>query len=427
MKQNISLMEQANAKAVERMYNAEPVLIDIRRAIDVVPDMTPETILTSGASLPWEEYFGGQRNAIIGGALFEGLASDAEEAEAKIRDGRIKLRPCHDYHVVGSITGVTTASMAVFVVENIKHGNRAFCTLFEGEKRERLTYGSYNEDVHKNLLFLRDVIGEVIGEAVRLSGGISLRTIMSRALHMGDELHSRNTAATFIFTRELVPYLIQLAKKMPEEKINQTVKYITENQYSFLRLSMASAKSIADSAHGIKGSSVVTYMGLSCLEYAIRVSGLGDDWFRAPIPKLKVKYFEGYSDKDQIYAGGESMLAETVGLGGLASAAAFPLQSYVLATPEEMVERTLQMYKITLGEHPVFKIPFLRYRGTPTAIEIHHVVETGITPIMDIGAAGKDGSQIGAGFLVAPISPFQDAVDAYAKRYSPSQETEVVR
>ena len=37
--------------------------------------MQPNTILTSGAPMPWERYIGGQRNAVIGGALFEGLAS----------------------------------------------------------------------------------------------------------------------------------------------------------------------------------------------------------------------------------------------------------------------------------------------------------------------------------------------------------------
>lgn len=43
--------------------------------------------------------------------------------------------------------------------------------------------------------------------------------------------------------------------------------------------------------------------------------------------------------------------------GGLAQAAAFPLQAYQGGSPERMVERNLQMYGITAGEHPTFKIP----------------------------------------------------------------------
>lgn len=409
--------EKANQTAYEHLCSAEPTLTDVRRAIEVVPGMTPDTILTSGAPLPWEEYSGGQRNAIIGGALFEGLASDADAADAKLKSGKIKLHTCHEHHCVGSITGVTTASMGVFVVENTKHKNKSFCTLFEGEVRARLTYGSYNQAVHDNLLFLRDVVGRVIGEAVRLSGGMPLRSIMSRALHMGDELHSRNTAATFIFSRELLPYLLKVSKYLPEDEVDRTVKYMTANQYAFLRLSMAASKATADAAHGIEGSSVVTYMGFNCKEFAIRVSGLGDAWFRGPLPQMKAKYFEGYSEQDLLYAGGESPLAETTGLGGMASAAAFPLQNYVLATPEEMVERTLKMYQITIGEHREFKIPYLRYRGVPTGIDIQKVVSTGITPILDIGAAGKDGSQIGAGIMIVPMAPFQAATQAYRQRY----------
>lgn len=416
------LIDEANAKAVERICSSEPTLVDVRRAIEVVPRMTPETIVTSGPPMRWEDYTGGQRNAIVGGALFEGLAANADEADAKIRAGDIRLGTCHDHGCVGSITGVTTASMAVFVVENRRHGNRAFCTLFEGEKRERLTYGSYNEGVHKNLLFLRDVVGRVVGEAVRISGGIPLRPIIRRALHMGDELHSRNTAATFLFSRELFPYLLKAAKRLPEEDIDDTLEYLTKNQYSFLRLSMAAAKVTANAAHGIEGSSIVTYMGFNCRDFAIRVSGLGDAWFRGPLPKMKAKFFEGYGERDVLYAGGESSLAETVGLGGFSSAAAFPLQDYVLATPEEMVERTLEMYSITAGEHPDFRIPYLRYRGIPVGIDIHRVVKSGKTPVMDIGAAGKDGSQIGAGVLYASGSCFQAAADAFVERYGPLEE-----
>ena len=34
--------------------------------------------------MPWSEYYGGQRNAVIYGALYEGLASDPADADAKL-------------------------------------------------------------------------------------------------------------------------------------------------------------------------------------------------------------------------------------------------------------------------------------------------------------------------------------------------------
>ena len=111
-------MEKANARAVEQMCAAEPVLVDVRPAIEVLPGFTPATVLTSGPPLPWAEYTGGQRNGILGGALYEGLASDPADAAAKLADGRIRLAGCHDHGCVGSLAGIYTASMPVLVVEN---------------------------------------------------------------------------------------------------------------------------------------------------------------------------------------------------------------------------------------------------------------------------------------------------------------------
>jgi Protein of unknown function (DUF1116) len=411
------LRERANAEALERLWGAEPVLVDVRPAIEVVPGMTPETVLTSGAPLVWEECFGGQRSGIVGGALFEGLADDAEDAEAKIRDGAIRVATCQEHGCVGSLAGIYTASMPVFVVENAQGGNRAFCNLFEGPSPARLNYGVFNDDVRASLAFIADVAAPVLGEAVRVAGGVPLRPIVRRALHMGDELHSRNTAATLLFTRELFPALLELSAGRREE-VERTLDYLRSSDYFFLRLSMASSKSTADAAHGVEGASLVTAMTFNCRDFAVRVSGLGEKWFQAPLPPVEAKFFEGFGPDDAEYMGGESVINETVGLGGFAQAAAFPLQDYQGGSPEAMVERNLAMYQITLGEHPDFRIPYLRYRGVPTGIAVERVVATGIVPVMDIGVAGKGGGQVGAGVLAAPLACFESAAKQYARRYS---------
>jgi len=413
----VSPRERANAEALERLWAAEPVVVDVQPAGEVVPGMTAETVLTSGAPLAWEDYFGGQRSGIIGGALYEGLAADAEEAEAKIRGGEIRLATCHEHGCVGSLAGIYTASMPVFVVENRAGGNRAFCNLFEGPSPARLNYGVYNETVRESLHFIGDVVGPVLGEAIRAADGIELRPIVRRALHMGDELHSRNTAATLLFTRELFPALLDLAGARPDE-VRRTLEYLGSSDYFFLRLSMASAKVTADAAHGVEGSSVVSAMTFSCRDFAVRVSGLGDRWFTAPLEPVEAKLFDGFTEEDIEFMGGESVINETVGLGGFAQAAAFPLQAYQGGSAERMVAANLEMYGITLGEHPEFKIPYLGFRGVPTGIDIHRVIETGIRPAMNIGVAGRGGGQIGAGVLRAPLACFEAAVEAYRRRYS---------
>ena len=408
----------ANAEAVNRLAAAEPVLVDVLPLSEAVPDFDKRTILASGAALDWDQYVGGQRNGILGGAVFEGLAKDVSDAANQIASGEIRVRPCGDYRCVGSLAGIYTASMPVLVVENPAGSSRAYCNLFEGVSRYRLNYGVFNSDVEQNLRFLGEVIGPTLGRAVRAAGGVPLLPIMKRALHMGDELHSRNTAATLLFTRELFEPLISLQAEKPAE-VKQTLDYLRSSDYFFLRLSMAASRTAADAAHGVEGSSVVTGMVFNCRDFAIRVSGLGDQWFRGSHPTVYgAKLFEGFSEADVEFMGGESTFNETAGLGGFAQAAAFPLQEYQGGSAQRMVEANLEMYEITVAEHPELRIPYLGFRGVPVGIDIHRVIKTGITPILDIGIAGKAGGQIGAGSFRAPLECFQLAAKAHAERYA---------
>ena len=406
----------ANDLAFKRLCEADPVLVDVRPAIDVVPRLTRETILTSGPTMPWPDYVGGQRDAIIGAALFEGAAATIAEADAKFSSGELIVEGCHDYQCIGSLAGVYTASMPVFVVENRSGGNTAYCNMYEGTNPRRLNYGVYDDGVKQRLLAVNNVIAPVIGSAVRRSGGVPLKPLMKRALHMGDELHSRSTAASLLFSREIFPHMLDQVVA-DRAGVEQTLAALTEDHYFFLRLSMAAAKATADHAHGIERSSMVSALAFNCRGFAIRVSGLGDTWFKGPHAEIHAKLFDGHTEDEITWMGGESTITETIGLGGFAQACAFPLQQYQGGSAEVMVARNTELYDITLGENPDYHIPYLGYRGTPTGIDVFRVLETGILPAMDIGIAGKDGGQIGAGLVRAPMPCFTAAAAAYDARY----------
>jgi len=409
--------EAANAEAVMRMTGAEPILVDVLPAGEAVPGMAPNVILTSGPPMPWDCYYGGQRSAVISGAIYEGLATDAADAESRLRDGRIVLGSTHDHGCVGSVAGIYTASMPVFVVRNAAGGNFAFCNFYEGESRHRLNYGSYNDDVRRGLDFLRDELAPVLQQVIRGTGGIPLKPIIGRALRMGDELHSRNTAATTLLIKELTPQFVEYAVDTSKDRALTALRFFFASDYSFLRLSMAAAKAMADAARDVAASSVVTAMTISCRNFAIRVSGLGDEWFPGPLPEVSCKLFDGFTDEDVQWIGGESHITETVGLGGFAQAAAFGLQAYQGGSAAEMVTMNSLMYDITVAEHPDFKIPYFGFRGTPVGIDVFKVAGSGIQPVIDGGLAGKDGGQIGAGILRAPVECFTAAAAAYSRRY----------
>ena len=407
---------EANALAFERLTKSDPVLIDVRPVGDFVPGYAPNLILTSGPPMPWPDYSGGQREAIIGGALFEGLATDRDEAIAKLDAGDIAVGACHDYGCIGSLAGIYTASMPAFVVENRAFGNLAFCNIYEGSNPRRLNYGVYDEGVKERLLLVQNEIVPVVAEALRRTPGIPLKPIIKRALGMGDELHSRNSAAALLFLRELVPSLLALATS-GSERIVRAVKTMVDDQYFFLRLSMAASKATADAARDIDGSSVVTAMAFNCNGFAIRVGGLGDTWFKGPHASVEAKLFEGHTEDEITWMGGESIIAETIGLGGFAQASAPSLQDYQGGSYETMIGRNKELYAITVGENPDYLVPALGFRGTPTGIDIFKVLETGVLPVLDVGIAGRGGGQIGAGVVRPPLACFESAAAAYRQRY----------
>jgi hypothetical protein len=195
--------------------------------------------------------------------------------------------------------------------------------------------------------------------------------------------------------------------------------FLGGNALSVLNPVMAACKAMALAAHGVAGSGLVTTMARNGTEFGIRVSGLGDAWFTAPAEVPDGAYFPGYGSGDANKDIGDSTITETAGIGGFAMAAAPAIVSFISGTPEMAMEATAEMYKITVAEHEHFKIPALGFRGTPTGIDVHKVVETGITPRINTGIAHRKAGvgQIGAGLVRPPMAVFEQAGAALEQRY----------
>jgi hypothetical protein len=182
---------------------------------------------------------------------------------------------------------------------------------------------------------------------------------------------------------------------------------------------MAACKAMADAAHGVEGSTVVTAMARNGTDFGIRVSGLGDAWFTAPAQIPDGLYFPGYDSDDANADIGDSTITETAGIGGFAMASAPAIVSFVSGTPQDALNATLEMYEITVTEHQHFTIPPLDFRGTPTGIDIRKVVELGVTPRVNTGIAHKEAGvgQVGAGLVRPPKEIFEQALIAFAEKY----------
>ena len=409
-------IEEANRTAVERMTSARPMLTGIARARDVIPGMRDGLLLHAGPPIEWQRMSGPLRGAVTGALIFEGLAHDEAGALALVAAGEVAFEPCHHHGAVGPMAGVISPSMKVYVVEDATHGHRTFSNLNEGYGKV-LRYGAFGDDVIAKLRWMNDMLAAVLSKALDLLGGIDLRALVAEALHMGDEGHNRNKAGSLLFLKLLAP---AIARVSPASAIHaEVVKFLGDNPLSVLNPVMAACKAMADAAHGVEGSTIVSAMARNGTDFGIRVSGLGDRWFTAPAQVPDGLYFPGFSSADANPDIGDSTITETAGLGAFAMAAAPAIVTFIGGTPQDALNATLEMYEITAAEHGQFTIPALGFRGTPVGIDLRKVVELGLTPRVNTGIAHRRAGvgQVGAGLVRPPIEIFEAALVAWAERY----------
>jgi hypothetical protein len=410
-------IDQANTTAVNRLMEARPILKSVNTARDVIPGMKDNLLLHAGPPIEWSRMSGPLRGAVIGAMLFEGLAANEAEATAMVERGEVEFDACHHHGAVGPMAGVTSASMKVYVVENVEHGNRAFSNLNEGYGKV-LRYGAYSEDVLKKLHWMNDVLGSALADALAQSNGIDLRALIAEALHMGDEGHNRNKAGSLIYLKLISPLIAKVVKDDAMEA--EILQFIGDNALSVLNPVMAACKAMTDAAHGVEGSTIVTTMARNGTDFGIRVSGLGEEqWFTAPAEVPVGLFFSGFTQADANLDIGDSAITETAGIGGFAMATAPAIVTFVGGTPKDALNATLEMYEITFAESKYFTMPALDFRGTPTGIDLRKVVELGITPRINTGIAHKNAGvgQVGAGLVRPPLSIFEQALLAYAEKY----------
>lgn len=188
-------IEKANAYVVERFMEARPVATTMAKALEVVPGMHDHMLLHAGPPVTWERMSGPMKGAMIGALLFEGKAKTADEAVKMLASGKIEFSPCHDHMCTGPMAGVITPSQLVYVVENQTHGIKCYGNLNEGRGKV-LRMGAYSDDVIEKLKWMEAVLGPTVKAALEASGGIDIRAILSKALHMGDDGHNRLDAAS---------------------------------------------------------------------------------------------------------------------------------------------------------------------------------------------------------------------------------------
>ena len=116
----------ANQQVLEILTKGRPRWVDVRPALDVIPGMTPTTILMPGPSIETERITPPLRTSICGAAVHEGLAKSRDEAWKLVEEGKITVASSQTYNCGNAACMVTSASMPVIVVEDPVYGRRGF-------------------------------------------------------------------------------------------------------------------------------------------------------------------------------------------------------------------------------------------------------------------------------------------------------------
>jgi hypothetical protein len=418
---NRERIEEANKVVLDILLNSKPVLIGMGTALDQIPGMRKNLILHSGPPITWDRMCGPTRGAIIGALIYEGLASTVDEAEKLGSSGKIDYSPCHEHASVGPMAGIISSSMPVFIIKNEAYDNLAFCTLNEGLGKV-LRYGAYGPEVIEKLTWMEEVMYPILRKAIEILGKIDLKYVIAQALQMGDEVHNRNRAATSLFYRAIAPAIVETCENKGD--LVKVLNFINGNDHFFLNLSMPAAKACLDAAAKIPYSSIAVIMARNGTDFGIQLAGTGEKWFTGKSLVPDALFFPGFTKEDANPDIGDSAITETLGLGGFAIAAAPAIAQFVGGTASDAVRYTLDMYEITVGENKGYQIPYLNFRGVPTAIDVRKVIEKNMTPFIDTGVAHKNPGvgQVGAGVLSAPMEPFRKAYEGLAEELEKNKE-----
>jgi hypothetical protein len=410
---NLPSVEAATQASFQRYLQSQPVLVGVGLARQDIPGMEDRMLLHAGPPIAWHEMCGPMQGAIIGAILYERWAASAEEARKLAGSGKVAFEPCHHHAAVGPMAGIISPSMPVWIVENADRGNRAYSSMNEGLGKV-LRFGANSKEVIDRLDWIASTLRPMIETGLKNLGPVEMKPLIAQALHMGDECHNRNVAATSLFFKRFAPAVLQSA--VPHAQLAECLRFMAGNDHFFLNLSMASCKAMLDAAHGVKNSSLVTAMARNGVRFGIRISGTGDAWFQADALKIDGLYFSGYGPDDAARDLGDSAITETAGIGGFAMATAPAIVQFVGGTPSDAMANTMAMAHITVGCNNAFTLPVLNFSGTPAGIDARRVLDTSILPIINTGIAHKEAGigQIGAGITHAPLDCFTRAIEALA-------------
>ena len=280
-------IDEANRNAVARILESEAVLVDLKPAIKAIPGYKRDLITHAGPPIEWDRMIKVQKFAIINAIRAEGLAETAQRAEKLARTGEVRIEPNHNYGNVSGMCGVTSASSPVLVFKDKVHGNVAT----DWMQTDLTSFGDKYERAIKEVEFVKKTLGPVMAATIKHAGGFNIKELLSKGITMGDELHGSFEACRGVLMNWILPHIVRTG--FPKETLGKVGDYFMGNggRWYCGNLMMGACKVMMDSAKGIKYSTIVTAMARNGVDFGIKVSALGDQWFTGRQERSRDSYF----------------------------------------------------------------------------------------------------------------------------------------
>jgi len=406
-------IDEANAEVVRRLNEGVPQLVEVSTFGAAVPGVEGRMILHSGPVLPYAEHADPLQRSMRAAVVAEGWAADVAEAEKLLQSGAITLDAANHHDAVVPMASAVGPSQPALVVDNREGGTRAFSSLNQGPG-EVAWFGRDTDAAIARLRFLADTAGPTITQILAEAGQLDILAIAAQGITMGDDLHMRTQAATNLLTRT---WLAPIAA-LPDAARVPFAQYLAGNHLFFLNFAMAAAKSLQLWAHQVAGSSIVTHMARNGTTFGVKVAG-DDSWYITEAPPVgDAMYYSGYGPETSAKDIGDSAVLELTGMGGPAAGNSAAVAAFLGGAMSDAAAATESFQAICAGASTRFTLPAMGFIGTPLAVDVRKVVETGITPKVTTGILHIDAGigQVGAGVATAPIACFSDALKALAAR-----------
>ncbi len=338
-------------------------------------------------------------NSACVAAVYEGLVTDFDQAEAMINAQEIILKPAQDHSVVTPLAAVVSASMPLHGVYDAHHGQVRIFAPINGGSRPSMRLGLRSEAVLEHIRWLNDPFCDILQNG--MAEGIELIPLAVAGVMNGDDCHGRTPEATKLLVQELnyrTPGGI---------KDEDALEFMDSSPSLFLNLWMAATKCIMQVCAGIEGASLITAAGGNGVEVGIQLSGLPGQWFITNAEPPNGKFDVDLPADRALGAIGDSAVVDSFGLGAMAiDKSEIQLTAMHEFLPENHEQRLKQL---KTGTHPDFRVLNLSL-----GITARQVAELDSGPMIALGILDNLGEQgrLGGGIYDMPVTPFKQALDA---------------